>query len=74
MLTWSSAIPNISPSGVDGEVYEAMQVKAGVIIDAAWKAREKADARGEEWHLNSEYVGPAVTVLEKLLPSIPLPI
>lgn len=53
---------------------EAMRMKAGIIIDAAWESREQAEARGEEWHLNSECATQGVTILERLLPSIPLPI
>ena len=71
-LTWNSFIPNISSEKADREGPEAMRAKAGAIIDITWKSREKAEARGEEWHLNSEYATQAVTMLEKLLPAFPL--
>jgi len=65
--------PDISVAKVDREGPEAMRAKAGIIIDAAWKSRGRAEACGEEWHLNSECATQGVTMLEKLLPSIPLP-
>jgi len=70
---WGS-VPNVSAARADREDLEAMRVKAGVIVDAAWEAREKEEARREGLHPNIKYEAQAVTILEKLLPSIPLPI
>ncbi|PUU79797.1 cytochrome P450 [Tuber borchii] len=66
-LTWNSFIPNISGEKADREGPEALRVKAGLIIDTAWMSREKSEAGGEEWHLNSEYATQAVTMLEKAM-------
>ncbi|KAG0640580.1 cytochrome P450 [Tuber brumale] len=53
-LTSDSSIRNILTAKADKEWVGAMRVKVGLLIDAAWKSREEAEARGEEWHLNGE--------------------
>ncbi|RPB04780.1 cytochrome P450 [Choiromyces venosus 120613-1] len=64
--TCNSFVRNIFMAKADTEWVGAMRVKVGVIIDAAWKPREEAEARGEEWYLDS--IGPrqGVAMLEKV--------
>lgn len=71
---WGSSFPGVPAARADREGFEAMRVKAGVIVDAAWKAREKAEGLREELHPDIRCEAQAITILEKLLSSIPLPI
>ncbi|KAG0134488.1 cytochrome P450 [Tuber indicum] len=53
-LASDSFIRNILMAKADKEGLGVVREKIGLIIDAAWKSREEAEARGEEWHLNGK--------------------